>query len=715
MRPVNSQHTDPEPAVGDDGHPGANRRSVVKSALKGLKGWQVVPAIVIALYLFFGIFGPILAPFEPNKGTIADRLCPPLAIDALTTAQYPASRSTDCSTANILGTDHNGKDIFSRMLHGARTSFLVVGPSVIIGVVVGAVVGAVINGWRARARMVAYLIVGVSIVPFAIFLLSEPHTLYVFGLFMSASDGMDWSALTAFSSASGVVTLALIAVAYRYDDVCRSGWSANVNADFPIHSFCRKLHTQIVVLAPWIVLATIGSAALIFLRSGTTSLQTAAIRWAYEPDYLFEHIGMLGPFVPMVLIPIALVSLATWWVVHHLLGRFKSNSIPTPSADYDVEVDSEENSTGNSGAIEEDSARSKIQTFENEAPETSIDAELSLKRQRWLLTIVTIVTAIVVIRFGIAEAVPIVRELAQDWTGDYQSALAHSIQGRQEAIECANELSSRLRTLRSLPAEQPEINAGQRCLDLYFQHRNAPTHRFTFDSALQFVPQTLTLALLGAIVSAAIWTATLASTNTPRRVVGICFALVALIGLTMTFGYPAWLLVASRWFDTVDLALNYKGLAISRAVNIVRDFSVALGISYLTIAIAKPLIRFERAMPKIDILSKWATLFIPCILLSSGLLILFHYRFPANLLLFDDYLGVIADPSEDQTYFSTGLPIRNWIWTYWFALIGYAAIVFSFFAAAIWGFRRYVRSDLNGVDSTPVNPDNPSQVASPTG
>ena len=662
MQPTDDQTSDPEPP-NESAKPGsASRRSIVKSAQSALSGWQAVPAAVIALYVFLGIFGPSIAPFEPNRGTVADRLCPPLGFDALTIAEHPASRSGDCSSANILGTDQNGRDIFSRLLHGARTSLLVVAPSVFVGVVLGAVAGAVMNGWRRRGRLIAYLIASVTIVPFGVFLLAEPYALYVFGVIYSgAGRGIDeaWSAFVALSSASAVITLATIAIAYRFDDTCRASWFSNVDTEFPIHGFCRQLLIQLASLAPWIGLAAFSSAALVFFRSGTTSVQNAAITWTFEPDYLFEHLGMLSPLVPMVLIPIAFVSLATWWIIHHILGRFNSTSSPAPP----------------------------------------------VERRRWLLAIIGIVFAIVITRFAVAEGVPIVRELAQDWTGEYQSGLSHSLQGRLDAWACAEDLNSRLNTFRSVPPEQLEIEAGQRCLDLYFQYRNAPTHRLTFDFALRFVNQVVTLALIGCIVSAALWTVTSASSNAIRTMVGFCIGLVALIGLTMTFGYTGWLLTVSRWFDPVNLALSDQGLAISRAVNIVRDFAVALGISYLAITIAKPSFRYDNAVPKVDTLAKWATFCVPCVLLTAGLLAAIHYRFPANLLFIDDTLAVIADPSVDQTYFSYGPATRNWLWTYWFAVIGYAAIVYAFFYAGISGFNRFAKDEPNSdTDDTTINP-----------
>ncbi len=715
MQPSQSENPHPDPSIRLDQSVGTRSLGAIKKVLSAIKGWHAIPAIIIGVYVFLGIFGPTLAPFEPNRGTISDRLCPPLAIDALTIAQNPTSRSTDCSAANILGTDQNGKDIFSRLLHGARSSLWVVGPSVLIGTFTGAVIGAVINNWRAKARLVAYLFASVTIVPVGIVLLAEPHTPYVFGAFNSAGDGVDWSAIAAFSCASGVITLAMVAVAFRFDPACRSTWVANVDSPFPIHSFRRNLFDQIVVLSPWIGVAGLASAALVFLRSGSTSLRTAAIRWSYEPDYLFEHIGMLSPVVPMILIPVAFLSFATLWIVRHVLGKFKSPSIHIPSSDRRVDDVPDDSLFGDPVQTEANPEHVEPRATEIEETEAPIDAAPTTEKRRTFLTVVAIVAAIVVVRFGVADVGPIVRELVQDPADAYNSAWSQSVQGRLEAIDCANELSSKLMTLRSLPPEQLEIEASQRCVELYFQQRNAPSHRWTIDYALQFVPQTLTLSLIGAIVSAALWNAFSASTRAVRVLVETCVFLVTLIGLTMTFGYAAWSLAVLQWFNPVNLVLYDTGIAISRTLNVVRDASVAIGISYLTIALVKPAIRFGKPVPRFEVLSNWTAFFIPCVLLTAGLLILFHYRFPVNLLFIDDSLGVITDPTPEQTYFSTGLPIRNWLWTYWFAAIGYAAIVFTFLYAAAARFSRYSSSGPRSDKiETPVSPDNPSQDGDPT-
>lgn len=432
-----------------------------------------------------------------------------------------------------------------------------------------------------------------------------------------------------------------------------------------------------MVLAPWIVLATIASAVMVFLRYVTTSAVFAEVSWAYYHYYPFEHIGMYGLFVPLVLIPIAFVSLATWWVVHGLLSRFKSTSVPVPSTDRDVEAASDEQLSVCSMSTDEDSDHAGMQTIEDESSTTSTGAVQGMNRRRWLLTIIAIGMAVVVIRFGYVEALPIIREFGQDWTSEtYQSAVARSQQERDEAIKCANDLSLRLYDSEA-SSEQLEIDVHQRCLDLYFQHRNAPTHRLTFDYTVRILSRTLTIALIGCIVSAGLWSVASTSTNAARRVIGACVVLVAMTGLAITFAHYGWIL-ATGWFDPAP----------ARALSVVRDFSVGLGVCYLTIVIAKPTIRFEKVMPKFEVIYKWASFFVPCILLTSGLLILFHYRFPLSLLSEDIDLGLIANPSPDY-YGTTVFPIINWLWTYWFVVIGYAGIVFGLIYAGVSGFRRY--------------------------
>ncbi|MXX93144.1 MAG: hypothetical protein F4Y63_06805 [Chloroflexi bacterium] len=706
MEPPDAQTSDLEPPDGPINPSNATRRSAVKNVLSALNGWQAVPAFIIALYLFLGVFGPTLAPFNPEMSDLKHRFCPPLAIDALTTS---ISSASDCSATNVFGTDQIGRDIFSRLLHGARTSLWVVGLSVFTGTAVGSVVGAVVNGWRRKLRLVSYGVAIFTIVPFAVFVFAQPHSLYIYGVINSAvgSNAVDWSAVVALSSFSAVLTFVLVAVAYRYDEACRVSWVSEVDAADRASSFCEIHRRQIVALAPWIGLAAIANSALVFLGSGSQAYLLSAITWSFEWEYLLEHIGMFSALLPMVLFPIAFVTFGAWWFVRHVRDRFKTISEVSSGSEDKVDDGGEEL------AIDVSTPTDRCPDSVESGPlgnDVLIDSSSIAKRRRWIVVIIAITAAIAALRFGGAEVVPVVRELAQD---SYQSASTVSRQGWVEASNCATEMSSRVMTFRALPPEEQEIKASQRCLELYFEHRNAPTHRLTIDYALQFVPQTLTLALIATVVSTAVWVVTSASANVVRRTITACLILVALLGLMLTFGSGVWTLVVLQWIDPVISVTHDKSMATSRALNIVRDFSVALGVTYLMIAILKPNLRLGKTVPKINVLSNWSSFFVPCILHTSGFLIVFHYHFPANFLFLDEHLGVIVNPSE-EVYISSRSLVRYWIWTYWFALIGYAAIVLGFFAAGIWGFRRFVASDLYGVDSTLVSPDNPSQDADPT-
>ncbi|OAM52949.1 peptide ABC transporter permease [Methylovorus sp. MM2] len=87
--------------------------------------------IIIAAVLLFALFAPVLAPFDPD------------AIDVKSILLSP-------SPQHWMGTDGLGRDVFSRMLFGARISLLVgivaVGIATIIGIVLGAISGYY-RGW----------------------------------------------------------------------------------------------------------------------------------------------------------------------------------------------------------------------------------------------------------------------------------------------------------------------------------------------------------------------------------------------------------------------------------------------------------------------------------------------------------------------------------------------------------------------------------------
>lgn len=91
----------------------------------------LIGTIVIVSILFLALLAPIIAPYDPE------------AIDVKAILLSPSS-------THWMGTDGLGRDVFSRMLYGARISlmvgFVAVGIATAIGIVIGAVAGYY-RGW----------------------------------------------------------------------------------------------------------------------------------------------------------------------------------------------------------------------------------------------------------------------------------------------------------------------------------------------------------------------------------------------------------------------------------------------------------------------------------------------------------------------------------------------------------------------------------------
>ncbi|MET0436612.1 MAG: ABC transporter permease subunit [Devosia sp.] len=97
----------------------------------------VIGLTVFAILVFVAIFAPWLAPFPPDE-QFRDALLKPPIWDAAADPRF------------ILGTDPVGRDMLSRLIHGARYSlfigFFVVVGALIVGVVLGVLAGY-FRGW----------------------------------------------------------------------------------------------------------------------------------------------------------------------------------------------------------------------------------------------------------------------------------------------------------------------------------------------------------------------------------------------------------------------------------------------------------------------------------------------------------------------------------------------------------------------------------------
>ena len=83
---------------------------------------------IITTMIILGILAPYIAPFDPNKVRIVRK--------------YAA-----ISSEHWLGCDHLGRDIFSRLLYGIRSTLFLSLLTMIITIIVGSVIG-LISGYR---------------------------------------------------------------------------------------------------------------------------------------------------------------------------------------------------------------------------------------------------------------------------------------------------------------------------------------------------------------------------------------------------------------------------------------------------------------------------------------------------------------------------------------------------------------------------------------
>src|SRR6267378_1554916 len=91
-------------------------------------------AVFVALLIVTALAAPLIAPADPIRQSLRGRLAAPTLSGA-------------DGKAHLLGTDHLGRDVFSRVIYGSRVSLLVGFAAVVVGGLVGATLG-LLAGFR---------------------------------------------------------------------------------------------------------------------------------------------------------------------------------------------------------------------------------------------------------------------------------------------------------------------------------------------------------------------------------------------------------------------------------------------------------------------------------------------------------------------------------------------------------------------------------------
>jgi peptide/nickel transport system permease protein len=130
------------------------RRPVAARASRGL--WHdalrrllrnrpaLLGVLFIGIFVFAALFAPLIAPYGPLEGRLADRLKPPGGV-------------------HLMGTDLQGRDEFSRILYGAQVSLIAGVVSVIFGLTIGGLIGALAGGLGGKVDSLLMRVVDVML------------------------------------------------------------------------------------------------------------------------------------------------------------------------------------------------------------------------------------------------------------------------------------------------------------------------------------------------------------------------------------------------------------------------------------------------------------------------------------------------------------------------------------------------------------------------
>ena len=155
-------------------------RARVMRAVRAGRRLPIIPIFVLLVVLVAGITAPWISPHNPTKGVLADRYLPgfwgkeqstlktvververgvgqehqeislrnarAINPDAVVGDQVRVMTRRGGSTKYLLGTDHLGRDVLTRIIYGARISLIMASITLLVGGVIGIVLG-LISGW----------------------------------------------------------------------------------------------------------------------------------------------------------------------------------------------------------------------------------------------------------------------------------------------------------------------------------------------------------------------------------------------------------------------------------------------------------------------------------------------------------------------------------------------------------------------------------------
>ena len=218
-----------------------------------LRRWPVSSIVILSVLIVSAVFAPLIAPHDAKLGDLSDRHIPPMLFGG--------------TSDHILGTDGLGRDILSRIVHGARISVAVAVVALSVGGVIGTLLGVVsgyAGGW------VDEVIMRIVDIKFAVPLILIALALAVilgpsFGLLLGLLSFLIWGHF-----ARQVRAEVLVIVTMDYVAAARSCGASPVRIMYR-HIFPGVISIVLVVGTLQVGAVVLAEASLSFLGAGVPS------------------------------------------------------------------------------------------------------------------------------------------------------------------------------------------------------------------------------------------------------------------------------------------------------------------------------------------------------------------------------------------------------------------------------------------------------------
>jgi peptide/nickel transport system permease protein len=213
-----------------------------------------VSFVIICAMMFAGIFSPWIAPYDPLQISFdpQESLAPP-------------------SAAHWFGTDAYGRDIFSRIIYGARTAMVIGFTSSFVGSTIGAALGVAsayfggrIDDWIQRF---VDILLAFPIIVLALVVVAAVRSAVLFGIDVNLIIAI---AIPILPRVERVVRAAALSVRVMpYVDAARAAGYSNSRIIFR-HMAPNVVAPYLIMLTAFIAQAILAEASLSFLGLGVT-------------------------------------------------------------------------------------------------------------------------------------------------------------------------------------------------------------------------------------------------------------------------------------------------------------------------------------------------------------------------------------------------------------------------------------------------------------